>query len=257
MDFATLLGLITGVAFVGLGIAQGDDPSIFINIPGVLIVVGGTISVTLVKYRIASFFSGVKEGFAVAFFESNDNPREIIQLANHLAKIARRNGLLGLEDEPIENPFFAKGIQLCVDGHPPEFIQKVLMNEMSMSIDRKELGEKIFRSMASSAPAFGMIGTLVGLVQMLNNLDDPSKLGPGMAVALLTTLYGSLIAQLFMMPLADKLALKSAEVEANMSLITESVLGIQEGLNPTVMDELLETYLPEYLRSGMSMSEEI
>ncbi|MFG1490149.1 MotA/TolQ/ExbB proton channel family protein, partial [Oceanospirillum sp. HFRX-1_2] len=129
--------------------------------------------------------------------------------------------------------------------------------EMSMSIDRKQLGEKIFRNMASSAPAFGMIGTLVGLVQMLNNLDDPSKLGPGMAVALLTTLYGSLIAQLMMMPLADKLALKGAELESNMSLITESVLGIQEGLNPTVMDELLETYLPEYLRSGMSMSEEI
>ncbi|SEI76113.1 chemotaxis protein MotA [Allopseudospirillum japonicum] len=257
MDFASLLGLITGTLFIVMAIVTGSDAEIFLNLPGILLVFGGTFASTLVKFRISSFFLGLKEGFAAAFGERTDDPREIIIQANKLARTARRNGLLGLEDEPIDNPFFAKGIQLCVDGSAPEFIQEVLTKEMIQSIERKQIGEKVFRALGSSAPAFGMIGTLVGLVQMLNNLDDPSKLGPGMAVALLTTFYGSLLAQLVFLPLADKLAMKTDELENNMTLIIDSVMGIYNGMNPQVMDELLETYLPEYQRSGMSMKEEI
>ncbi|ODC03404.1 flagellar motor protein PomA [Terasakiispira papahanaumokuakeensis] len=257
MDLATLLGLVIGTVLIALSIVTSSNVDIYLNLPGLLLVVGGTGASALIKFRIQSFFVGLKEGFATAFFDRNDNPREIIGLANRLSRIARRNGLLGLEDEPIPNPFFAKGVQMCVDGSAPEFIQEVLTKEMYLSIYRKQVGEKVFRAMGDSAPAFGMIGTLVGLVAMLNNLDDPSKLGPGMAIALLTTFYGALMAQLFFLPMAEKLAMKTEELENNMSLIIDSVMGIYNGMNPQVLDELLETYLPEYQRGGITMTEEI
>ncbi|WP_114418840.1 motility protein A [Marinospirillum perlucidum] len=257
MDLATLLGLVLGLTLVVLAIITSADLGLFFNLPGILLVMGGTFSAALIKFRVQSYLIGIKEGFATAFFERNDNPREIIALANRLSRIARRNGLLGLEDEPIDNPFFQKGVQMCVDGSAPEFIQEVLFKEMSLTIDRKSIGEKVFRAFGDLAPAFGMIGTLVGLVAMLNNLDDPTALGPGMAVALLTTFYGSLMAQLVFLPIADKLALKGDELNNNMELIIDSVMGIYNGMNPQVLDELLETYLPEYQRGTVNMNEEV
>ena len=257
MDLATLLGLVLGMTLIVLAIITAADIGLFFNLPGMLLVIGGTFSAALIKFRVQSYLVGIKEGLITAFFERNDNPREIIALANRLSRIARRNGLLGLEDEPIDNPFFQKGVQMCVDGSAPEFIQEVLQKEMILTMERKSLAEKVFRSLGDLAPAFGMIGTLIGLIAMLNNLDDPTKLGPGMALALITTFYGSLLAQLIFIPLADKLEMKSDELRNNMSLIVDSVMGIYNGMNPQVLDELLETYLPEYQRGAMNMTEEI
>lgn len=257
MDLATILGMVLALTMVLLAILGIGNIGLFIDVPGLLLVVGGSFAGTLIKFRIHSYLVGMKEGLMTCFFERNDNPREIIALANRLSRIARRNGLLGLEDEPIDNPFFQKGVQMCVDGSAPEFIQEVLQKEMLLSIERKSISEKIFRSLGEMAPAFGMAGTVVGLVGMLSNLDDPSKLGPGMSIALLTTLYGLLMAQMFFIPLAEKLELKADELRNNMSLIVDSVMGIYNGMNPQVLDELLETYLPEYQRGAVNMAEEI
>ncbi len=257
MDLATILGLVLGFTLIILAILTSSEISIFIDVGSILIVIGGTFSAALIKFSVQSYLTGIKEGVITAFFDRSDNPREIIALANRLSRIARRNGLLGLEDEPIDNPFFQKGVQMCVDGSAPEFIQEVLQKEMLLTIDRKSIAEKVFRAFGDLAPAFGMIGTLVGLIAMLSNLDDPSALGPGMAMALITTLYGSVLAQLVFIPLADKLEMKSDELRNNMSLIVDSVMGIYNGMNPQVLDELLETYLPEYQRGAMNMTEEI
>lgn len=257
MDLATLLGLVLGFTLIVIAIVTSADLGLFVSLPSFLIVVGGAFAAALIKFRVQSYLTGIKEGVATTFFDRSDNPREIIALANRLSRIARRNGLLGLEDEPIDNPFFKKGVQMCVDGSAPEFIQEVLQKEMLLTIERKSIAEKVYRALGDLAPAFGMIGTLVGLIAMLNNLDDPTKLGPGMALALITTLYGSVLAQLIFIPLADKLEMKNDELRNNMALIVDSVMGIYNGMNPQVLDELLETYLPEYQRGTMNMTEEI
>jgi chemotaxis protein MotA len=179
-----------------------------------------------------------------AFFVKLSVPQEIIVEIVSLANIARKNGLIVLEQQPIKDPFLKKAIMYCVDGHEAEFIEDVLKREVSLTVERHEVGQGLFKGMGDAAPAFGMIGTLVGLVQMLANMEDASKIGPAMAVALLTTLYGAVLANLFFIPLADKLALRSQEEERNRKLIIEGVLGILKGLNPRVMEEFLETFLP-------------
>lgn len=257
MDLATILGLVLGFVLIVLAILTSSEIGLFLSVSSALIVIGGTFAAALIKYSIQGYVTGIKEGIMTAFFDRSENPREIIALANRLARIARRNGLLGLEDEPIDNPFFQKGVQMCVDGSAPEFIQEVLQKEMLLTLDRKSLAEHIFRSFGDLAPAFGMIGTLVGLIGMLANLDDPSALGPGMALALITTLYGSVLAQLIFIPLADKLEMKTDELRNNMALIVDSVMGIYNGMNPQVLDELLETYLPEHQRGAVNMAEEV
>lgn len=257
MDLASILGLVLGTALIILAIVTSSEITLFIDIPSLFLVVGGAFSAALIKYSIQGYLGGLKEGFKTVFFESDEKPREIIDLANKLSRIARRNGLLGLEDEPIDNAFFKKGVQMCVDGSAPEFIQEVLQKDMHYTLERKSLAEHIFRSLSDLAPGFGMIGTLVGLISMLSNLDDPAALGPGMAMALITTLYGSLMAQLFFIPMADKIESKIDATRNNMSLIIDSVMGIYNGMNPQILDELLETYLPEYQRGAVDMEEEI
>ena len=228
---------------------SGADATVFINIPGLLIVLGGTFASTLIKFPIGDCFQSLGIAVKKAFWQEVDRPVELIELANTLSGIARKKSLVALDDIEIENPLFKKGIQLCVDGHKADFIRNVLTKEMNMSIERHEMSEKVFRAMGDSAPAFGMIGTLVGLVQMLSNMQDPSSIGPAMAVALLTTLYGALFANLIALPIADKLKNRTEQEYINKSLIVECVLGILQGVNPRVLDELLESYLPSSKRS--------
>lgn len=179
-----------------------------------------------------------------AFFYKTDDPSQLIEEAVQLADLARKNGLLALEGQEISNDFLKQGIGLCVDGHDPGLVQKMLGKDISLTIERHEVGQTMFKNMAIMAPAMGMIGTLVGLVQMLANMSDPASIGPAMAVALLTTLYGAIIANAFAQPLADKLARASALEKTNKSLILETISGIQEGMNPRVLEQLLATYLP-------------
>jgi chemotaxis protein MotA len=180
-----------------------------------------------------------------AFIHKASQPSEIIEQSIELANVARKDGLLGLESVEVENEFLAKGITMVVDGSPPELVSKILAKEISISIERNERGLSIFKALGDVAPAMGMIGTLIGLVQMMSNMSDPKSIGPAMAVALLTTLYGAVIATVFALPIADKLALRSAEERTTKSMILESISAIQEGLNPRMIEGLLSVYLPE------------
>jgi len=248
MDIATLFGLIFGVAIILIAILGSSGIGIFINVPGLLMVVGGTFAATLIKFP----FDEVKGAFKVAaqaFTKREEKLETLIEQATTLCTTVRKGGLLALEEAPVDNPFFQKGLQLCADGNPGDFIRDALNREMEQSAERHQVGQDIWRAIGESAPAFGMIGTLVGLVQMLVALDDPSALGPGMALALLTTLYGALFANLIALPIADKLAIRSTQELVANSLIVEAVVGIQQGANPRVLHEMLEAYLPSRNRS--------
>ncbi len=249
MDLATLLGLLIAFGFIFGAIASGGTVGLFINTPSLLIVVGGSVAVVLMQFTLSQFFGAFKVAMK-AFFHKSVNAQELIEQAIVLANIARKEGMMALESQEIDNPFLNKGIQLCVDGHPPDLVRKMLNKDISMTIQRHETGQKIFKALGGISPAMGMIGTLIGLVQMLANMDDPKAIGPAMAIALLTTLYGAIIANAFALPLADKLELRSQEEKTNRSLILETISGIQEGMNPRVLEELLKAFLPEGQRGG-------
>ncbi len=251
MDIATLIGLLGGIGVIIGAISTGGDIMLFMNVPGLLIVVGGTFMVTLMQVSMKDFLSSF--GIAMkAFFYKTDDAPTLIEEAVQLADVARKNGLLALEGQEIGNDFLKQGINLCVDGHDPALVQKMLTKDIDLTIERHEVGQGMFKRMAVMAPAMGMIGTLIGLVQMLANMSDPASIGPAMAIALLTTLYGAIIANTFAQPLADKLARASQMEKTNKSLILETISGIQEGMNPRVLEQMLSTYLP----SGKRVKEE-
>ena len=250
MDFATLVGLLGAIGIILAAMMLGGSVILFVNVPSLLIVVIGTMFAVLIKFPMGHFLGAFKIA-TKAFINKAEDPLKLIEEGVNLANIARKEGVLGLEGQDIENEFLKRGIQLCVDGHEPEFVRSMLGKDINLTIERHERGQAIFKSMGDVAPAMGMIGTLIGLVQMLSAMDDPKSIGPAMAVALLTTLYGAIIATAFALPIADKLALRSKEERLNKALILETISSIQEGLNPRVMEELLKTYLPESRRADV------
>jgi len=243
MDLATLIGLMGSLVIIAGAIVIGPNAIIFFNIPGLLIVLGGTFTATLIKFPLSHTLGAFKVALK-AFVHKSETPPELIGEAVELAAVARKEGLLGLEDQQVKNEFLQQGLQLCVDGHQPDLIRRMLTKDINLTIMRHDEGQAIFKAIGDVAPAMGMIGTLVGLVQMLSNMDDPKKIGPAMAVALLTTLYGAVIANAIALPIADKLAHRSREESNNKSLILEAISAIQEGLNPRVMEDMLKAYLP-------------
>ncbi|MBT3238689.1 MAG: flagellar motor protein PomA [Rhodospirillaceae bacterium] len=256
MDIATLLGLVGGTGVVVAAILVGSDMYIFLNLPGFLIVMGGTFAATLIKFPLKQVSIAFKVGVHAAFVGDKEDPLELVALALKLAKKSRKGGLLALEGYDIANDFMKKGIQLCIDGMAPEVVRKTMTGEMNQSIRRHEEGSKIFRGIGDTAPAFGMIGTLVGLVQMLSSLSDPAAIGPAMAVAMLTTLYGAIIANLIALPIADKLESRLDSELTSKSLMIDSVLEIQAQTHPNVIEELLQVYLPEDQRTMISSDED-
>lgn len=248
MDLATLIGLIGAFGVIIGAIATGGDTGLFVNAPSMMIVIGGTFMATLIKIPLSDFFRSFKVGMK-AFLHKPDNPVKLIEEAVVLSDVARKNGLLALEGQEISNSFLQRGVSLCVDGHDAGLVNRMLTKDINQTIARHETGVRMFKSIGDVAPAMGMIGTLVGLVQMLANMSDPAAIGPSMAVALLTTLYGAIIANAFALPIADKLSHISNEERINRSLILETIAGIQEGMNPRVLEELLKTFLPEGKRN--------
>ena len=249
MDLATLLGLVGAIGAIASAIAIGGGGLIFINIPSIIIVVGGTMAVTLMNFSLSQTLGSFKVA-AKAFLNKPQKPREIIEQSMELANIARREGLLGLEEVQVENEFLKRGIQLVVDGTDPETVRGMLNKDINLTIERHEDGQAIFKTIADAAPAMGMIGTLIGLVQMMSNMEDPKAIGPAMAVALLTTLYGAVIANAVALPIANKLALRSKEERITKSMILEGVASIADGANPRVMEEVMKTYLPTNKRTS-------
>lgn len=255
MDIATLLGLLGASGAIVGAIMAGGSVGMFINPPSIIIVIGGTIAVVLMKFPIAHFFSAFKVAMK-AFFGKTDKPADLIAEGVRMAEVARKEGMLGLEQVEVTNDFLKKGIQLCVDGHDAAFVRKMMSNDINLTIERHEKGQKIFKAIGDVAPAMGMIGTLIGLVQMLSAMDDPKSIGPAMAVALLTTLYGAIIANAFALPIADKLEHRTDEERLAKSLVIEAITAIQEGVNPRVTEELLKTYLPGNQRNKGGQEEE-
>ena len=243
MDILTLVGLIAGVLVVVLAMLANASLLTFLNLPGLAIVLGGTFAVTLIKFRLSSVMGAIRLASRAAFMDRVERPDELIREVGALAMVVRKEGILGLENHPTSNVFLQKAMNLCVDGHSPELVEEALHHEIQQSSERYEVAERVFRGIGESAPAIGMLGTLIGLVQMLNTLDDPSSIGPAMAIALLTTLYGAFIAQLIALPLADKLQLKAEDEMRNQLLITTSIQKILQGENPRVMTELLSSFL--------------
>ncbi len=244
MDLATLIGIVVAIGFIIAAILMGGEMGSFVNVPGLMIVVGGTFAVVTMKFSLGDMMGAFKIA-AKAFSHKAEKPSEIIEQSVELANVARKEGLLGLENVDVKNEFLAKGITMVVDGNPPELVYKILSKEIGLSIERNEKGLSIFKAMGDVAPAMGMIGTLIGLVQMMSNMSDPKSIGPAMAVALLTTLYGAVIATVFALPIADKLALRSDEERLTKSMILESISAIQEGLNPRMIEGLLSIYLSD------------
>jgi chemotaxis protein MotA len=244
MDLATLIGIIGAIGAIIISIMMGGEMGMFVNAPGLMIVVGGTVAVTLMKFPLGLTLGAF--GIALkAFIHKPQQPSKIIEQSIELANVARKEGLLGLESVEVENKFLRDGIQLVVDGNDPALVQKMLSKNISLAIERNETGLNIFKAIGDVAPAMGMIGTLIGLVQMMSNMSDPKSIGPAMAVALLTTFYGAVIANTMALPIADKLAHRSNEERLNKSMILESINAIQEGLNPRMIEGLLNAYLPE------------
>jgi len=249
VDIATLVGLLGGFGVIIGAIASGGDVMLFVNVPSLLIVVGGTFMVTLMQVTLGDFLGSFAMGMR-AFLFKTDDPKSLIDEAIQLADVARKNGLLALEGQEISNQFMQKGVSLCVDGHDPALVQRMLTTDIDLNISRHEVGQTMFKNMATMAPAMGMIGTLIGLVQMLANMSDPASIGPAMAVALLTTLYGAIIANVFAQPMADKLSRNTVLEKTNKNLILETITAIQEGMNPKVLRQLLENYLPSSKRGA-------
>jgi len=242
LDFATLIGLVGALMLIASSVILGVSPDVFINPPSLLIVVGGTLFVVLAKFSVAQFFSAFRVAARAFKFKLPETRASIDELVE-VAQVARKSGVLGLEDREVSSPFLAQGIQMLVDGHTADTIKALLSKERLMTLDHNRSGAKVFTAMADVAPAMGMIGTLIGLVQMLSNMEDPKSIGPAMAVALLTTLYGAMIATMIATPIADKLSLRMTEEARMQSLYIDALVAIQEGTNPRIIEQMLSSYL--------------
>jgi len=251
MDIATIVGLAG--AFGLIAIAMGSGVGAFFDFSSVLIVVGGTIGASLVHYR----FEHMKIAATVAkqvFTYTPQSPTELIRRLVEHAHQARREGILALEAaaQQTNDPFLQRALQLAVDGHEVAAIESILTTEIDQLRERHRMGAEIFSTMAGYAPALGMIGTLVGLVLMLQKMDDPSTIGPAMAVALITTFYGAIMANLIFNPIAGKLRSRSSEEVLYKELAMEGVLSISQGDNPRIVEQKLTSYLQPRLREAVS-----
>jgi len=242
MDIATIIGLVGGTVLVLSAIVLGGSPVMFLNIPGILIVVGGTLAACFIKFSMVDVINSIKVTMK-AFTFKMEPPEAIIEKMLSYSKIAKKEGMIALEKEKPKDTFSAKALQYLSDGFDEENIEHMLKKDIRLTIQRHTTGQSVFRGMGSSAPAFGMIGTLIGLVQMLANMSNPSSIGPAMAVALLTTLYGALLANLVFLPLADKLALRTQQEQEKNSIVLEGTLGICHGSTGMVLEEALKIYL--------------
>ena len=249
MDIATIIGIVSGAIVVAIAILLGGDFGTFVNVPSILIVVGGGFAATVIRFPLANVFSALALGGKVAFTHKKTSAKDMIGEIARLAEIVRKDGPLGLEGAEINEDLLKKGSQMVADGYDPDVIRGMLERERDLFLERLSEGARIYKSIGDAAPAFGMIGTLVGLVQMLSTMDDPSTIGPSMAVALLTTLYGAVIANLIALPIADKLGNKAVLEELNQTLALDGIMQLRDNKSPALIRELLVAYLPEKQRS--------
>lgn len=251
MDIATIIGLISGAALIFASIILGGSLGVFINIPSGLVVIGGTIACTFIKFTMGDVIGSISVAMK-AFFVKMEAPESIIQEMVEFTRIAKKEGLIALEKETPSDPFSVKALRYLSDGYDEGLIADMLKKDIKLMGQRHALGQRVFKGMGDAAPAFGMIGTLIGLVQMLSNMSDPASIGPSMAVALLTTLYGAILANLVALPIADKLVLRSEMEMLNKSIIMEAAIAINRGVSPMVLEESLKIFLSPKARDKVA-----
>jgi len=251
MDMKPIHGVVLFITQIHVAMATGPGGiPIFIHIPSMIIVLGGTFAVTMMAFPVSDI-KGMLKVMTVTAFQKTSTPTEEIERIVEYANLARREGLLALESklQEVDDTFFAKGIQLVIDGFSADTVRDIMELEAEWQAQRHWTGKKLMDQMGAFAPAFGMIGTLVGLVQMLQDLSDPSAIGIGMATALLTTLYGAMAANMVFIPLAGKLEIR-AKLEALLrNLMVEGVVAVQSGEKPQLIKEKLKGYLPPSVRA--------
>ena len=246
MDIATIVGVVLGFLVVVGAIVVGGGWQSFVHVPSLAITIGGMLCATLIHFSLPQFlgiFSVVKKTIVTKI----PSPTELIQHMINFAVINRRDGALALEQEipKISDLFFVKGLQMLVDGQDPDVIRGMMSLEIENLRDRHSSGKKILEFMGAAAPAFGMVGTLIGLVQMLKNLSSPEQIGSGMAVALLTTFYGAFAANLIFIPLAGKLGIYSKAETISKEMIVEGICAIAQGDNPTTIREKMQAFISQ------------
>jgi len=251
LDLSTLLGMGAAFGLMLMAILQGGPLSIFINTPSLMIVLGGTAGVAFVHYPFSEIFDAINVAKKTLLYKEQSTSELIGQLMEFANK-ARKEGILALQGSmnSIDDPFLLKAMQMAVDGQEPETLKKMLQTEVEYIEMRHEKGAEIFTSLAAYAPAMGMVGTLIGLVQMLQTMDDPAKIGPAMAVALLTTFYGAVIANIVCSPMSGKLKLRSQSEMLIKTLIIEGMQSILSGENPRIMEQKLHAFIPPKLRES-------
>ena len=244
MDITTIIGIVLGFVLLLIAMVMGGSFGAYVDVPSVVIVVGGCIAALLTAFPLGSLLAFPKVAQKVIKGAKTD-PNSLIEQLVGFAEIARRDGILALEGMTAEmtDDLLVVGIKMAVDGTDPELIEQIMEADVENMMTRHGVGKGMFDA-GRYAPAFGMIGTLIGLVAMLANMSDPSAIGAGMAAALLTTMYGAVIANVLFLPLADKLALRSEEEVLVKTIIIKGVMSIQSGDNPRVVEQKLKTFLP-------------
>jgi chemotaxis protein MotA len=243
MDFSSILGILSGLSLIVAAIFMKGDLTNFYNVAGLMIVLGGTIASTLLTFPLKDVLKAFKAAFFV-LFEPKIDPNNMVKTMIELSKISRRQGLVALSKISLHNNLLKKGCALMADGAEEDIIRNALRTEIE-SLKHRHLNiQDVFIKMATFAPAFGLIGTLIGLVQMLNHLTNPSGIGPAMAIALLTTFYGVLLSTLFFLPIAGKLKIRTMAEVINLEIIFEGAISILQNNNSLMVFEKLSSFIP-------------
>lgn len=250
MDFASLIGIISGISLIIAAISMGSDFDIFFNGPGLMIVLGGTIASTLITFQMKDVISAFQAALFV-FSENKKDPNNMVFTMVDLSTLTRRQGILSLSRLEVESSFLKKVCNLIADGTKEELMRDTLNIEIESMKQRHFIIQDVFKKMALYAPAFGMLGTLIGLIQMLTQLSNPETVGPSMAVALLTTFYGMLLSTMLLNPIAGKLRARTMLEVINLEIIFEGAISILQNNNPLLVYEKLSSYVPEKLRRPM------
>lgn len=253
MDFATGVGILSAIGVVvSLIMLDGGNFGAYVSEHAAIVVFGGATAATMIRFPFSVILHGLPMGLRFAFTMRALDPRLLIEELTRIADIVRRNGPMALETVEVEDPFLAQGIRYIADGYDREFIKDALEKDRDSFLMRLDEGSKVYRSIGDCAPAMGMVGTIIGMIAMFAHMEDPSKLGPAMAVALLATLYGAVLSNLICLPIADKLHVKLEEEEVSRTIIIDGVLQIRDAKSPNVIKEMLISYLPERHRAELA-----
>jgi chemotaxis protein MotA len=249
VDIATIIGIVGGFAvLIAAILLEGSSPLNFVNVLPAVVVVGGTAMAILVRYTMGGVGAALALGLRSAVFYRHVSPTMLIDQIAEVAETMRRQGPIALDQVEIEDKFLQRGVRMIADGFSPEAMRASLERERDLDYERVEESHRIFKAIGDTGPGMGMVGTLIGLVSMFGHMDDPKKIGPGMAIALLATFYGAAISNVFALPIADKLANRAQEEGTNRTMIIEALLMIREGRNPTAIRDELASFLPLHHR---------